>query len=267
MLNAQGRIIGDFTLANLGDGSYFIVGSGPAEAYHMRWFERQLPGDGSVSVRAQGLDLVGFSIGGPRSRELLSRITEEDVSASAFQFMDIRDLELGNLPARVGRVSFTGDLGYEIWVDAGSAVELWDRLLEAGASFGILPTGLIALDMARIEAGLVLISVDYVPAQHALIEDQKSSPFELGLGWTVSLDRGPFVGEPALAKEKAAGSKWQMVGIEASWEDLETLYESYGLPPALPAAARLDHRHIVGVSVEDDGASVQRRLVQAPGIR
>jgi aminomethyltransferase len=138
---------------------------------------------------------------------------------------------------RVTRTGYTGDLGYEIWVPGELALPVWDALIDAGRDHGIEPAGLDALDLTRIEAGFIMLEVDYYSAVREVLESRKSSPFELGLGWTVNLDRGPFVGHRALAEEKAEGSAWQMVGVEVSWEGIETLYESYGLPPNLPAAA------------------------------
>ncbi len=114
---------------------------------------------------------------------------------------------------------------------------LWDRLMEAGRPYGLLPAGMVALDIARIEAGLLLIDVDYISAHHARTEAQKSSPFELGLGWTVARDAGPFIGREALLNEKARGPKWALVGLHVKWEDVERLYAEEDLPPAVAGRA------------------------------
>jgi aminomethyltransferase len=137
----------------------------------------------------------------------------------------------------LSRTGYTGDLGFEIWVSSGSALPLWDALMQAGRDFGIQPAGMLALDVARIEAGLMLIDVDYVPANKALIEAQKSSPYELDLAWAVSLEKEQFVGREALAAEKARGPQWQFTGVEIGWEGLERLHADVGLATRVPAAA------------------------------
>src|SRR5439155_18975582 len=141
------------------------------------------------------------------------------------------------LPVTISRTGSTCDLGYEVWVDATQAVPLWDALIDAGTPYGITPCGMLGLDMARIEAGLMLLEVDYFSAHHALIEAQKSSPFELNLAWTVNLKKEWFVGKPPLVEEAARGPAWQFVGLEVAWDSLERLYAAVGLPPRLPAAA------------------------------
>jgi dimethylglycine dehydrogenase len=133
MLNEAGKLIGDFTLAKLGDERFMIFGSGAAENYHMRWFERHLPADGSVAVRALGLSLCGLSVAGPNAQKVLAKLTDEDVSTAALPFMAIREMDLGLVPAIVGRVSFTGSLGYEIWVAPEYLTTLHDAIMAAGA--------------------------------------------------------------------------------------------------------------------------------------
>ena len=140
--------------------------------------------------------------------------------------------KLAGIEVTISRTGYTGDLGYEIWMDAKDAIKVWDALMEAGHDYGILPVGILALDMARVEAGLFMLDVDYTSAGHAWIELQKSSPFELGLDWTVALDKpGYFVGRQALEQEKREGSEWKMVGIEIDWVGMEKLYAEVGLPP------------------------------------
>jgi aminomethyltransferase len=141
------------------------------------------------------------------------------------------------VPVTLSRTGYTGDLGYEIWLPAEQALKAWDAVMEAGEPHGITPVGILALDIARIEAGLMLIDVDYVPARKALIEDQKSSPYELNLGWTVSLEKDCFVGRGALAAEAARGPAWRFVGLEVDWDTLERLYTERHLAPRLPTVA------------------------------
>ena len=136
MLNPRGTLIGDFTLAKLGPERFLILGSGPAEAYHMRWFRQHMPDDG-VGLRSLRTELMGLSIAGPKARELLSRVTTADVSNEAFRFMAIRPMEIGLSPALVGRITFTGDLGYEIWMKPDYQLAVYDTLIEAGEDLGL----------------------------------------------------------------------------------------------------------------------------------
>jgi aminomethyltransferase len=137
----------------------------------------------------------------------------------------------------ITRTGYTGDLGFELWLEAQHAEAVWDHLVERGRPYGLTPAGMLALDLARIEAGLLLIDVDYVPARKALIESRTSSPFELGLGWTVKLEKPYFVGQAALRAEQASGPAWQFRGLEVEWDALERLYAEFGLPPELPTVA------------------------------
>ena len=197
MLKEDGRIIGDFTLSNLGDEGWFIAGAGSAEDYHMRHFEQHLPSDGSVSVRSHGPALVGLSIAGPRSRELLAAVTDEDVSTEALRFMDIRRMDVGLASALVGRVSYTGDLGYELWMTPDVQRHAFDRLMAAGKGLGIRPFGLRALNALRLEKGFGSWAREYRPVYR---------PSECGLDRFVALDKAAdFVGKAAATAAKADG--------------------------------------------------------------
>ena len=140
MLKEDGRVIGDFSLARLDEDSFFIVGSGIAESYHMRWFEAHFPEDDSVSLHPEGLGLAGLSIAGPQARAVLQKLTHSDVSHAEFGFMAIRSLDLGMVPALVGRVSYTGDLGYEIWVRPEYQRRLFADILAVSYTHLTLPT-------------------------------------------------------------------------------------------------------------------------------
>jgi aminomethyltransferase len=138
----------------------------------------------------------------------------------------------------ISRTGYTGDLGYEIWLRPEDALTVWDALLAAGHDYGIVPCGILAMDMARVEAGLVMLDVDYTSSHAAWIDSQKSSPYELGLDWSVHLDKpGYFVGREALEREHRDGPAWRMVGVEVDWEGMEKLYAAVGLPPQIPAMA------------------------------
>jgi dimethylglycine dehydrogenase len=188
MLNEAGKLIGDFTLARLAANEFMIFGSGLAEDYHMRWFLAHLPESG-VSVRSLGLDLVGIQIAGPRSRALLAKLVDRDVGQGAFRFMDIARMDVGMLPAIVGRVSYTGDLGYEIWVKPEHERALLLMLEAEGAELGLQPFGSRAFNALRLEKSFGSWSREYRPIY---------TPFEAGLDRFVALEKGPFIGSEAL---------------------------------------------------------------------
>ena len=145
--------------------------------------------------------------------------------------------EMEDFPVTVTRTGYTGDLGYELWVRPDFAVRLWDCLMDRGADYGILPAGIVALDMVRIEAGLLLIEVDYISAHKAIIGAQESSPYEIGLGWTVNFEANDFIGRRSLVKERKEGSKWRFVGLNVHWDSLEELYAEEDLPPQVAGRA------------------------------
>ena len=144
---------------------------------------------------------------------------------------------IAGVPVEISRTGYTGDLGYEIWMPWERAIDVWDALMLGGRPFDIHAAGMLALDVARVEAGLLLIDVDFHSSKKALIEAQKYTPFEMGLGRLVQLDAGPFVGRGALAGERRTGPARQIVGLEIDWPAVEKLYEQVGLPPQLSAAA------------------------------
>jgi aminomethyltransferase len=146
---------------------------------------------------------AALALQGPASRAILQQLA--DVDLSQLKYFGLTATRLNGIPVTISRTGYTGDLGFEIWLDAGDALSLWDALIDGGASYGITPAGMLALDIARIEAGLMLIDVDYVPARKALISSQTSSPFELDLAWTVSLNKEYFVGKPSLVAAARSG--------------------------------------------------------------
>ena len=192
LLSNAGRIIGDFTVARTDATAFFLIGSGPAEDYHMRWFERHKPASG-VSIRAFGMDLAGLSIAGPNARAVLAGLTAEDVSNAAFPFLSIRRMEVGMLPALVARISFTGDLGYEIWVKPEHQRALYQALMAAGKPYGIKLFGARALNAMRLEKGYGSWAREYRPVY---------TPREAGLDALVRMDKGGFIGRAALIRAK-----------------------------------------------------------------
>ena len=198
MLNPRGKLIGDFTISCLADGHYMMWGSSQAQVYHMRWFEQHLPRDGSVRVEALGMKLVGLSIAGPKSRELLQRLTDTDVSNAAFAFMDCRSMDVATVHALVNRVTYTGDLGYEIWVAPETLRRLYDSLMAAGADLGLANFGMRALLSLRLEKHFGTWAREFRPIY---------GPFEAGLARFVKLDKPDFIGKTAALREKTEGPK------------------------------------------------------------
>jgi aminomethyltransferase len=162
----------------------------------------------------------------------------------ALRFFGVTRCRLDGTEVWISRTGYTGDLGYEIWVESNHAERLYDSVMAAGQPYDLLPCGLDAMDVTRIEAGFIMNGVDYHSANHCLIEEQKSSPYELGLGWAVQLDRETFTGQAALRKEKAAGSKRTFVGLDVDWAEVEAAFDRFGLPPELPAHGWRDGRPV-----------------------
>jgi aminomethyltransferase len=225
-----GKVLDDGTVARLDERTFRLTSADP----NLRWLEQNATGL-DVTVEDVSASTAALALQGPTSRAILRRLADRDVSE--LRYFRIVAATLRGIPVTISRTGYTGDLGYEIWLDAGRALPLWDALIEVGADYGIMPTGILALDIARIEAGLMLLEVDYVSARHALIPDQTSSPFELDLGWTVSLEKDRFVGRAALAAEAARGPAWRFVGLEVPWDAIEGLYAERGLAPRLPTTA------------------------------
>ena len=225
-----GKVVDDGTVSRLEDDYFRVTAADPT--YH--WLQALARGY-DVTVEDSSRRLAAVAIQGPTSRDILASCT--DAALDKLRFFRITRAELDGLDVWISRTGYTGDLGYEVWVESDQAVALWDRLIAAGRPFGLEPAGLDALDMTRIEAGFVMLHVDYFSATKVILESRKSTPYEIGLGWAVKLKRAPFVGQEALQAEKRNGSVWQMVGLELDWPELEALYERYDLPPALPAHA------------------------------
>ena len=214
MLKEDGKLIGDFTLANLGPRGYFVAGSGPAEEYHLRWFYQHLPDNGSVELQALGTGWCGLSIAGPASRAVLQSVTDADVSAAAFKFMDIREIDLGMAPAVVGRITFTGDLGYEIWCGPDYQRYLYDLLTEAGKPHGMRPFGSRALNALRLEKGFGTWARDFRPLY---------GPLEAGLDRFVAYRKeADFVGKAAALQERELGGSLRRLvfAVDATTADV-----------------------------------------------
>jgi len=222
--DANGKVLDDGTVARLGEQSFRMTAAEP----NLRWLEDNAGGL-EVKIEDVSESLAALSLQGPASRAILGGLD--------LKYFRLAETRIASIPVTVSRTGYTGDLGYEIWVEKKSALNLWDALIAAGTPYGIMPAGMLALDVARLEAGLMLIDVDYVPARKALIDGQTSSPFELDLGWTVNLKKERFVGRDALVAESAREPQWRFVGVEIDWDSLERLYAEVGLATRLPPQA------------------------------
>ena len=228
--DGDGKVIDDGTISRLGDTTYRLTAAEPS----LRWIDRNAFGL-KVTVEDVSDGLGALALQGPLSRTILNQVAEHSVDG--LKYFRVMPTRIAGVPVDISRTGYTGDLGYELWIPAADAVKVWDRLMEVGFDYGIAPAGIFALDLVRIEAGLVMADVDYHSSHRALIEEQTSSPYELSLDWTVNLDKGPFNGRQALIAERQRGPAWRFVGIEVDWESLEGLYAFHGLPPALPSVA------------------------------
>ena len=226
--DAAGKVLDDGTVARLDETTFRMTSAEPS----LRWLEANAIGL-QVSIEDVSESTAALSLQGPSSLSILQSLGD----IPALKYFRLGRAALRGIPVEVSRTGYTGDLGFELWVRSEHALPVWDALMEEGRSYGLQAAGMLALDVARIEAGLMLIDVDYVPAKKALIESQTSSPYELDLAWAVNLDKPQFVGKSALAAEKARGPQWQFAGIEIGWPGLERLYAEVGLATRLPQAA------------------------------
>ncbi len=225
----DGKVVDDGTVHRLDETTYRWTAADP----QLRWLRQNAMGlDAEIEDVSE--TVAALALQGPFSRAVLEAATGE--SFSDLRYFRRRASRVGSIEVDVSRTGYTGDLGYELWVDAGAAVDLWDALISAGKAYAIRPAGMLALDVVRLEAGLILLEVDYTSSRHAMNAEQAYSPFEIGLGRLVSLDKGEFVGKRALvAEQKAGGPARRLVGLEISWPGIETLYAKHDLPPNAPA--------------------------------
>jgi aminomethyltransferase len=232
----HGKVVDDGTIARLDETSFRWT----AADAQLRWLRLNARGL-DVTIDDIGDSVAALALQGPLSRNVLEAVTGD--SFGDLRYYRRRGAKVGGTKIDVSRTGYTGDLGYELWVDAKGAGALWDAVMKAGQPFGIRAAGMLALDVARIEAGLILLEVDYTSARHALIPEQNYSPFEIGLGRLVALDKEtPFVGRAALRREVATGGPGRrMVGLELDWDDLERLYAGQGLSPILSVQAWRTH--------------------------
>src|SRR5438034_11067480 len=227
----RGRVIDDGTVSRLEENVYRWTAADPS----LRWFTQNSVGL-DVQIEDISESVAALALQGPTSGRLLKSIAE-DADLGNLKYFRVTTGKMAGVPVEISRTGYTGDLGYEIWVASDQALNIWDDLIERGRPFDIKPAGMLALDVARIEAGLLLIDIDFNSSKKALIEDQKYSPFEMGLTRLVHLDKQRFVGQRALQEEQRRGPAKQIVGLEIHWTQFEELYEKLALPPAISAIA------------------------------
>ena len=230
----EGKVIDDGTVTRLEDRVFRWTAADPS----LRWFRQNAAG---LDVRIEDISeqVAALALQGPTSARVLRAASNADIDA--LKYFRVTSGRIGRVPVDISRTGYTGDLGYEIWMRADAALDVWDTLMHEGRPYGIKPAGMLALDMARVEAGLLLIDVDFNSSRKALIESQKYTPFEMGLGRLVTVDKGPFVGRAALAAEQRRGPARMVVGLQINWPEVEALYDRFGLAPVAPAAASRVH--------------------------
>jgi len=232
--NEDGKVIDDGTITRRGPNEFFWTAADPT----YRWFRLNAHGL-DVEIRDVSEEVSGLALQGPRSRAILEAVTRQDWAD--VRYYGHRRTEIGGVDLSVTRTGYTGDLGYELWVPTEAAVEVWDAVWEAGEPHGIRPAGIRALDVARVEAGLILIEVEYTSARHAISPEQMYSPFEIGLGRLVDLGKPSFVGRRALELERRRGGPpRRLVGLELDWGGIEAMFARHGLPPMVSPVVNRD---------------------------
>jgi aminomethyltransferase len=233
----DGKVVDDGTVSCLGEDHFRITAAEPS----LSWFHRLGVGF-EVYIEDSTDRIAALALQGPNSRQILKQVSDADMDG--LKFFGVVSCNLDGVEVWLSRTGYTGDLGYEIWVDREHAEPVYDVLMAAGRDFGLLPAGLDALDVARVESSFIMNGVDYFSANHCLTEERKSSPFELGLGWTVQLGGPTFVGQTALEREQRNSPARALVGLDVSWSELEEAFARYQLPPEISSHAWRDGRPV-----------------------
>ena len=226
----HGKVIDDGTVSRLGDETFRWTAADPS----LRWFRQNARGM-NVQIDDVSEEIAAVALQGPTSAKLLRAVAKADIDR--LKYFRVTSGTIAGVPVDISRTGYTGDLGYEIWMPAARALDVWDALIEGGRPFDVKPAGMLALDVARIEAGLLLIEVDFFSSRKAMIASQMYTPYELGMGRLVSQGKGRFIGQRALREEHARGPARQIVGLEIDWNEVEKLYDAAGLAPAVAATA------------------------------
>ena len=226
----QGKVIDDGTISRLGENLYRWTAADPS----MRWFHQNALGL-DVEIEDISDKVAALALQGPTSARLLMQAAEADIAN--LKYFRVTRGKIAGVQVDISRTGYTGDLGYEIWIPWNDAPRVWDALFEHGRQFDLHAAGMLALDVARIEAGLILIEVDYFSSKKAMIESQKYSPYEIGLGRLVDLKKEHFIGRAALEEENRRGPKRLLAGLDINWDDVERLYDAVGLAPQVASTA------------------------------
>lgn len=227
----EGKVVDDGTVSRLEEDHFVLTAAEP----QYRWLTSYAAGF-DVAITDISRTTAALTLQGPTSRELLRSCSTANMDA--LKFFGTTAAKIGGKDVRISRTGYTGDLGYEVWCAWDDGIVVWDEIVRAGKAYGLTLAGLDALDIARIEAGFVLLGVDYFSSPHVTVPQKKYSPFEIGLDWTVELDREPFIGQKALLAEKKSKQPGRvLIGLELDWEHLESLYLAHDMPPQLPAGA------------------------------
>ncbi len=229
-LDEHGKVIDDGTITRLGVDTYRWTAADP----NLRWFRQNALGM-DVEIEDISEKVAALALQGPTSARLLRKVAEADIEH--LKYFRVTHGSIAGVPVDISRTGYTGDLGYEVWIPWGEALRVWDSIMEGGREFDVHAAGMLALDVARIEAGLLLIDVDYTSSKKALIESQRYSPYEIGLGRLVHLEKESFIGRSALIAEEQRGPKRKLVGLEIDWDEIERRYEAVGLAPQVPSIA------------------------------
>ena len=228
----DGKVIDDGTITRLGENDYRWTAADPS----LRWFQQNALGL-NVKIDDISEQTAALALQGPTSGQLLHAAA--DANVANLKYFRVTHGKIAGVPVDISRTGYTGDLGFEIWMPWKDAVRVWDKLMSEGEIFDVHAAGMVALDIARIEAGLILIEVDYTSSKKAMIESQRYSPAEIGLGKLVDLKKETFVGREALASEEKekSGPARSLVGLEINWNEVEALYDKMGLAPQVPSMA------------------------------
>jgi aminomethyltransferase len=226
----HGKVIDDGTVSRLGEQTFRWTAADPS----LRWLRQNAEGM-NVQIDDISESVAALALQGPTSARLLRAVAKADIER--LKYFRVTGGTIAGVPVDISRTGYTGDLGYEIWIPADRAVAVFDALMDGGRPFDIKPAGMLALDVARIEAGLLLIEVDFFGCRKAMIPSQMYTPYELGMDRLVNLDKGRFIGQRALRAEHARGPSRQIVGLEIDWNEVEKLYDAAGLAPAVAATA------------------------------
>jgi aminomethyltransferase len=257
----QGKVIDDGTISRLAENRYRWTAADPS----LRWFHQTAIGF-NVSIEDISEKVAALAIQGPTSAKLLKSIAEAEISK--LKYFRVTSGKIAGVPVDISRTGYTGDLGYEVWIPWEQGLRVWDAVVATGREFDLHPTGMLALDVARVEAGLILIDVDYFSSKKALIESQKYSPGEIGLERLVHLDKDSFIGHSALLTEqKRGGPPRRLVGLDIDWNEVEQRYDDMGLAPTPPSTASrvavpvYDGRTQIGKATSTTWSPVLKRMI------